>query len=221
LAAEASLNQTDDDYVILLKDGTPFAECLSGLQKAIRRGWEREALIFALGLYDSGFGAALARRVGVIAAEDVGLADPVVAAQACVFSSTWLAIRKDQKHQPDVLLLALGVLLLCKANKSREVDSACVVVREEQKRMIGERPKDVIARNYELIVDSHTSRGKSRLRKMADNLGVHPDVLYWQDFLTNGAVISPHFPVDGDKWTKRVYELFGLDRHNPKTTEHT
>jgi replication-associated recombination protein RarA len=157
----------EDEFVIRLKDGSFFSEAISGLQKCIRRGWEADALVLALGLYDSGYGAALARRIPVVASEDIGLAAPDVVAHVCTLCSTWLSIRKDQKHQPDHLLLSLAVMLLCRSHKNREVDNASVVIREEQMRGIGDMPKDVIERYHELIVDSHTARGAARLRRIA------------------------------------------------------
>ena len=54
--------------------GVPYDECISGIQKMIRRGKEREALILARELCASGYPAAVARRLMIIACEDIGLA---------------------------------------------------------------------------------------------------------------------------------------------------
>jgi putative ATPase len=61
-----------------LKSGAECSEVLSGLQKMIRRNKEREALVLAQEMFDSGFHAAVARRLMIIAAEDIGLANPAV-----------------------------------------------------------------------------------------------------------------------------------------------
>jgi hypothetical protein len=199
----------ENEFVIRLKDGSFFSEAISGLQKCIRRGWEADALVLALGMYDSGYGASLARRIPVVAAEDIGLAAPDVVSQACTLCSTWLAIRK---HQPDPLLLTMAVMLLCRsANKNREVDNASVVIREEQKRGVGDMPKDVIERYHELIVDSHTARGAARLRRIAQERDVTYDQVAWEDFYKNGAVLQPLTEIGGDPWSHRAYRLFGMD----------
>ena len=115
----------EGDFVIRLKDGTPYDEVNSGLQKMVRRGREREALVLALGLYDSAYGLALSKRLPVIAAEDLGLAAPEVVAQVCQLCQTWIVLKKDDpKRNPDVLLLAMAVMLMCRSAKNREVDDA-------------------------------------------------------------------------------------------------
>jgi hypothetical protein len=201
----------EEEYVIRLKDGSFFADAVSGLQKSIRRGWEAEALVLALGLYDSGYGAALARRIPVVAAEDIGLAAPDVVAQACTLCSTWLAIRKDQKHQPADLLLLMAVMLLCRSAKNREVDNAAEVIREEQKRGIGDMPNDVIERHHELILDSHTPRGAARLRKIAQERGIPYEHVALEQFYQSSAVLQPLTEIGGDPWSRKAYRLVGLD----------
>lgn len=104
-------DEDSDSFEIRLKDSTAFDQAISALHKAVRRGLEEDALVLAVDLYESNFGAALAKRVIVIGSEDVGLADPAAVAQACIYATTWLALRKDQKHQPDMLLLALAVMV--------------------------------------------------------------------------------------------------------------
>lgn len=206
---EGSVSE-EDDYVIRLKDGTVFGEAISAYQKFVRRGMEREAVTVLLALVDSGFGAAAARRIPVVAAEDIGLADSAAVSQACTLAMTWLAIRKDQKHQPDALPLALATMLVCRAAKNREVDSLAVVIREEQKRGIGPTAEDLIEKYETICRDSHTSAGKSRLRQKAAERGIPAEQMFWEDFLTHGAVVHPLKQIDGDKYGRRVYELFGL-----------
>jgi hypothetical protein len=203
-------DDSDDEYVIRLKDGTTvFGEAISALQKFIRRGMEREAVTILLGLVDSGFGAAASRRIVVVASEDIGLADPAAVAQACILATSWLAIRKDQKHQPDPLPLALATMLLCRAAKNREADSLCVVIREEQKRAIGPSARDLIAKYEWLCIDSHTARGAVKLRQKAKEQAADYEMVAWQEFLRFGAVVQPLKEIDGDKYSRRVYELFG------------
>ena len=137
--SQAEETPDEGDFVIRLEDGTPYDEVNSGLQKMVRRGREREALVLALGLYDSGYGLALSRRLPIIATEDIGLAAPSTVAQVCQLCQTWMMLKKeDPKRNPDALFLAMAVMLMCRSPKNREVDDACEVVREQQKRGIGD-----------------------------------------------------------------------------------
>src|SRR5713101_4003587 len=93
-----------------LKSGTEFSEVLSGLQKMIRRGKEREALILAQELFDNGFHAAVARRLFIIAAEDISLANPEVVAQVYSLCVGYLIAKKDSpsgKVEPLALYMAI------------------------------------------------------------------------------------------------------------------
>jgi hypothetical protein len=211
MSNETESESGEDEFVIRLEDGSLLGSAISGLQKMIRRGMEAEALVLALGMLDSGYGLALARRLPIIAAEDLGLASPEAVAQACTLCITWIALRKEQKHQPDGLPLAMAVMLLCRSAKNREVDNAGVVIREEQKRQAGDKPHDIIERYHELIVDSHTPRGKQRLRKIAEERNVPYEQLAWEDFYQTGAQLEPLKQIDGDRWSHRAYALFGLD----------
>lgn len=46
-----------------LKSGFAYDQVISGLQKMIRRGKEREALILAQEMFDNGYHSAVARRL--------------------------------------------------------------------------------------------------------------------------------------------------------------
>jgi len=46
--------------------GVPYDECISGLQKMIRRGKEKEALILMQELCSSGYPSAVARRLMIL-----------------------------------------------------------------------------------------------------------------------------------------------------------
>jgi replication-associated recombination protein RarA len=101
----------------------PF-ECLSALQKCIRRGHEREAMEFAVELIHTSkaYCSMVANRLELIAHEDIGLADP----QAVVFTAT--ACEQARRfYDPDQLaksrmILGNVIRYLCRANKSREGD---------------------------------------------------------------------------------------------------
>jgi hypothetical protein len=210
---EEESGTAEDDYVLRLKDNSLLSEAISGLQKAIRRNMEAEALVLALGLYDSNYGMALAKRIPVVATEDISLADPAAVAQACTLCMMWITLKKEagKDRNPDCLPLMMAVMLLCRADKSREVDNACVVIREEQKRGTGDHPMDVIERYHDLIVDSHTAAGSAKLRRMAAERGLSYEQIAWEDFYQNGAVLQPLKEINGDPWSHRAYALFGME----------
>jgi replication-associated recombination protein RarA len=91
-------------------------EVASALQKAIRRGHEREALFWASELDLAGYGAYVWKRLRIIASEDVGLAAPEAVIQTRVLYDNWLEAKKAKNPEP--LFLAHAVLLLVRARKS-------------------------------------------------------------------------------------------------------
>ncbi|MGC1170128.1 MAG: hypothetical protein WA886_14595, partial [Candidatus Acidiferrales bacterium] len=111
-----------------LKSGTPYDEVNSGLQKMIRRGKEREALILAQEMFDSGFHAAVARRLMTIACEDIGLANPEVVSQVHTLCSGYLIAKRDSPSgRVEPLPLIMSIILLARSPKNRECDDAQIV----------------------------------------------------------------------------------------------
>src|SRR4051812_13740615 len=86
---------TEKEFEVRLKDGTPLAEAISGVQKMIRRGKVKEAVVLAYGMWEANFGKSLARRLPVIAAEDIGLANPTLVASVHTICMTWIAMQKE------------------------------------------------------------------------------------------------------------------------------
>src|ERR1700682_77133 len=104
-----------------LKSGAAYDEVISGLQKMIRRGKEREALILCQELFDNGFHAAVARRLMIISAEDIGLANPAVVAQVYALCSGYLLAKKDSPSgRVEPLALIMSTMLLARSPKNRE-----------------------------------------------------------------------------------------------------
>src|SRR5688500_262592 len=99
-------------FRVQLEDGTMYDEAVSALQKMIRRGLEEDALFVAIGLFDSGYGMALARRLPAIAGEDIGLAAPDIVEKVCSFCVTWMHLKKVSQFQPDSLLLVGAVMMM-------------------------------------------------------------------------------------------------------------
>src|SRR5712692_5617960 len=111
-----------------LKSGTLYDEVISGLQKMIRRGKEREALILAQEMFDNGYHAAVARRLMIIACEDISLANPDVVSQVYSLCRGYLIAKKDSPSgRLEPLSLYMSTLLLARSKKNREADSAQIV----------------------------------------------------------------------------------------------
>lgn len=142
--------------------GYALDEVTSALQKCIRRGLEEEAMFWALEMADSGYGQYLWRRLMVIAAEDIGLADP----QALIVASGgWLATKESTKSftsPPGMKLEFLGptILYLCRAPKNREGDDFCWYIMERRKRGLRLQVPD-------FALDEHTDRGRQMGRGRA------------------------------------------------------
>src|SRR5713101_2392824 len=111
-----------------LKSGVPYDEVISGLQKMIRRGKEREALILAQEMFDNGYHAAVARRLMIIACEDISLANPEVVSQVYSLCMGYLIAKKDSPSgRVEPLALYMSIILLARSPKNRECDDAQIV----------------------------------------------------------------------------------------------
>ncbi|HEY4897085.1 MAG TPA: hypothetical protein VII01_13445 [Solirubrobacteraceae bacterium] len=135
------------------------SECISAIQKSIRRGEEDAALYFAVEMDLSGHGAWVFKRLRVIASEDVGLASPGIAAEIQALHSTYTDLRKkkDDRQESWRLMLVHAVLLLARARKSRIVDHALVAHYSDVERR--EIP--------DIALDKHTAAGKRKGRGWA------------------------------------------------------
>ena len=131
-------------------------EVASALQKAIRRGHEREALYWATELDLTGYGNYVWKRLRIIASEDVGLADPEAVLLVRALNGNWLEHRKANKEDLSAaLFLCHAVIVLAHAKKSRIVDHALLVMYE------GEREQLEIP---DYALDKHTARGRRMKR---------------------------------------------------------
>jgi hypothetical protein len=191
-----------------LKSGTEFSEVLSGLQKMIRRNKEREALILAQEMFDSGYPAAVARRLMIIAAEDIGLANPAVVSQVYIRCMGFI-IAKKGSPSGRVEPLPLIILLLARSPKNRECDDALIVTMARVKAGTDSAAK-VIIENEAVIVDCHTERGKARLASQAAETDQAYDDLAMREFLTVGAQLVPHVEVNQNPWGHEVRGMFGV-----------
>jgi replication-associated recombination protein RarA len=136
------------------KHGYDHFELLSALQKCIRRGMEYEAVHFAVELEEFN-PTMLWNRLKVIAAEDVGPANPLMPVLVDVMLKNYLSEKSKLGENNASLYLADAVVCLCFSQKSRIADDLLNVV-------ITERDKEG---KYlpipEFALDKHTARGKA------------------------------------------------------------
>jgi replication-associated recombination protein RarA len=197
-------------YEIRTKTGLPYDEVISGLQKMIRRGKEREALVLAQELFDSRYNSAVARRLMIIAPEDIGLANPQAVATATTLCEGYLTLNdKRGKGKPPVepIALYMAIMILCRSPKNRETDNAQIAIFEAMK--ANEiSAKQVIDENEAVIVDRHTDRGKERLKLLAAANGTTYEQEAMKEFLTVGAKLEPQSETGGDRWAKEVMRIY-------------
>lgn len=135
-------------------------ECISGMQKFIRRGMEREAMELAveLGHTSKGFATWVTTRLEIISHEDIGLAAPEIiplVRTCCEQARAWWDANKlGQWRMP----IGTAVRAMCRAAKSREGDhfQAAIGLRSQLEDFRPEIP--------DWCYDQHTIRGKKQGR---------------------------------------------------------
>ncbi len=180
-------------------NGYETSEVVSALQKMIRRGQEAEALYWASELMASGEDYRMWRRLMVIAAEDIGLADPM-AMQLVTACNSAARLSKEWN------IPFLAIMYMCRAAKNREADDAAYLY--EQKRKEGWKlPIPSIA------VDQHTRRGKQRLYQMVNrgefkgymDAAVHA-------FYYDGGLLKGYQELEGgDRYRKGLMDHFDVE----------
>ena len=138
--------------------GFKLGEVASALQKSLRRGLEPDALFWATELDLSGYTEYCWKRLRIITSEDVGLAEPGVAAAVQALYQAWSdqKRKKDERHGPERLFLVHAVILIARARKSRLVDHALIWAYEARQTLQFEVP--------DCALDKHTLRGRARRR---------------------------------------------------------
>jgi replication-associated recombination protein RarA len=124
-----SKTQHSDAYKppLMTRNGYNGYEVTSALQKSIRRGLERDAMFWAIELWEScnkDGREYLWHRLRVIASEDIGADN-----NACVQVSALYA--NFTRRPNERIFLWHAVLLLARAPKSRIVDHAGIVVKHD------------------------------------------------------------------------------------------
>ena len=115
------------------KHGYDHYELLSALQKCIRRGMEYEAVHFAMELEEFN-PSMLWNRLKVIAAEDIGPANPQMTGLVDILLKNYLAEKSKLGDNHATLYLANAVVCLCFSQKSRITDDLLNVVYMEREK---------------------------------------------------------------------------------------
>ncbi len=136
-------------------NGYDFFEVSSAFQKSIRRCNEREAMFWALELYQSNYAKYLWKRMIIMASEDVGMAEvlfpPVIMALKQMYD--YLVEKKD-KGKPEKLPFTQAVIALANAQKSRYIDLCISVYGNDHRKRAGKHQIPDHA------LDMHTRKGK-------------------------------------------------------------
>ncbi len=168
-------------YQMKTKNGYDFFEVSSAFQKSIRRGLEEEAIYWGLEFFESGFHKYAWKRMMVMAAEDVGLANPnlIVQIKSLVDTDEWIQ-KQDKEKAPSILHFFLAVLLCVRSPKSRIVDNALIYYAKQRERGMRLEIPDY-------CLDKHTRRGKMRGKS-------------WNDFYHNASKLNNMADIDGEKF---------------------
>lgn len=184
------------------KNGFRVDEIISAIQKAVRRSDEEAALFFAYELCESNRWQYLFHRLKIISCEDIGLADPlaviltnVVAQQ--LHDSKRRADEQKRWFSPDMNIVGMVVMYLCRAPKNRICDIVTSLIWEKRKR--GFRI-DIPEHSR----DQHTKAGKERIKRE----GIDPN----RQFYTEGALVKNRKKIKGDdKYWKELMKMYGLN----------
>jgi replication-associated recombination protein RarA len=175
------------------KNGLPAMACVSAMQKAIRRGMEREAMEFAVELMHTSkaFHSMVCKRLEIISHEDIDTqADPAIV--PFVATAVAQAMRWYDAEKLGASRLAIGnaIRLMCRAKKSREGDhfAAAIGLRAQLEGFAPTIP--------DWANDQHTLAG----RKLGRGL---------DHFRKEGAKLIPP-PTEPDPYIEEAYRLWAI-----------
>lgn len=148
--------------------GYDMFEASSAFQKAIRRGDEDSALFWMAEFYDSGKAEYLWKRMMIICAEDIGLAEPSIHTHVReLYASFKWMLEKNDKKKSERMFLVQAVLMMVRCRKSRLVDWALNVTWDSHFETRMEIP--------DYAIDMHSRKGKAMGKTVNDfiNVGSH------------------------------------------------
>lgn len=166
-------------------------DCVSALQKSIRRGLEEDAGRFFFEIADSGNFSIAINRLAIISQEDIGMADmqTVIFVHIAVEQAKYFYKIKNDAWR---LMAANVILALSRANKSREADHFQCVCAGRNKRDKLSIP--------DYAYDKHTKKGKKMGR------GV-------EHFRTVGTLLKNG---SEDKYADEAYNYWTEDAMSPQ-----
>jgi replication-associated recombination protein RarA len=177
-------------------------DCISAMQKFIRRGMEREAMEMAveMGHTSKAFGTWIANRLEIISHEDIGLANPnviMLVATCCNQARQWYDPKKLGQWR---MVIGTAIRAMCRSAKSREGDhfQAAVGLRSQLEDFVPEVP--------DWTADQHSHRG----RKLGRGLD------YFREHSTK---LVP--PAEKDPYEDEAYRLWKLKKAGAKPTAET
>lgn len=178
------------NYDLRTKHGYNFFEVASAFQKAVRRCDEKQAMFWAVELYESGYQKYAWKRMLIMSCEDVGLGDPYVNMAIVGLKQTYdYLVSLKEKHLPEKLPFTQAVLQLVHAHKSRYVDLAITVFWAENEQKRYEIP--------DYAYDNHTHRGNA--------LGRGRDYFYNEASKISNARLMPN----EEEMRRLAYQLGG------------
>ena len=176
-----------------VKNYCPY-ECLSAMQKCIRRGMQDDAMYWAVELVETGLAYNVFSRLRVTLHEDIGVDayGTLTTIRACLDDAKeWYKVKNDAYWLP----LANAITAMCQAPKSRRADEFQCVIRGRRNR---DTPKKEIP---EFALDKHTHAGKKLGRGM-------------DHFLDEGAILAN--AVDDRRYKDEAEKYWRDDARNPR-----
>jgi replication-associated recombination protein RarA len=177
--------------------GLPAMACISAMQKAIRRGMEREAMEFAVGLLHTSkaFHSMVCKRLEIISHEDIDTrADPAIVPFVATAVAQAMKWYDAEKLGASRLAIGNAIRLMCRAAKSREGDhfAAAIGLRSLLEGYAPEIP--------DYALDQHTVAGKKLGRGL-------------EHFRKEGAKLVPP-PTGDDPYEDEAYRLWALKQRS-------
>ena len=170
-------------------------DCMSGMQKSIRRSDEEEAMLFACELYHSSkaFCTMVLNRLQVISHEDI---DCIESPWIVPFVETSCRQIKEKyaagKIEDGRLFLANIILMLCDAPKSRIADHFHTALG------YGNKDGTLVPKMEDYMLDHHTAAGR-RLGRGLNHFREHASKL----------IDKCGLDVEEDRWADAAYEAWG------------
>jgi len=160
--------------VVLTGGGYQLLDCVSALQKCIRRGLEDQALFWAAEI-EMKFPDYLWVRLTAIVNEDIGLASPATICLVEALRQQYSFLRAKSRGPSERMALGNAILAMCRAEKTRLGDDFQTVIyrRREFEGWRLDIP--------DFALDRHTAAGRAKGRG-------------WEHWATEGVSLAGEVP---------------------------